>query len=915
MNKNEFAKASETPKKRSAWVIAGMTALTVGASIVGPEIVDEIQNETGGNEPRSSVKVKKSSSPITKIGDILFESRSASADAVNTVTDANGGDSGHQFKSTQTQVTSNFTVSGAAYNTGGSYDGQNATFTTLTNDSGNDQGAIAFNKQLDMTAEWTLKFNLNLTKYNSGGTAGLITGNPANGAGDFLGLVLAPIAPTALGNTGSTNGGQLGIGGDSAGAGIPNAVEWGIDFYQNGTNGKDGYYDPDNLVNPTDGTGGSILGKDGDNGNQVAGFRTTDSGGILNQVSGSTGFVPFNHDTGDDVMGFTGEGPESVTDSNWKGDSDPNLEAPMTATYTYANGVGTLTIKADNGSYEATKQITITDGVNSTMSVGFKAADGAKYSQKGVTIREFNLTLPTADTTVNYIDKEGNAISGQASTKIKANVNDTLAMVTSNASTNPTGTAHTFTPPVITGYTYVGTKYGTTGTTTGPLTVSDTDANNIINVQYAKNSKLTTVFVDQNGKVISTVPSVELGTAGTNYDGQKGTDAADYSEYTAALEAATKVGYTGAVSGVYSDSGLTTKLGADLSAATFGSSDKTVYVQLTPAAQTATINYTQPDGLNDAGKTALSTAISGSATSLTGVTDGAYSANTIKVPDGFTAKITASDGTVLDTDSTKSMYYKDNGDGTYTIVGAFNMTSAGALAVPSFTVAYAQKAVNMTTTYPDGSTDVVNQNAFTDYAEQSIKQQDGKVSFVDNNKATSIAAGSFGADNIAHTVAYEDAPQDAGVVASDQSVQDALKAVNDAQTLADYQTALSAYNAAVLDAQKKHVQANIDSINNNIAQIQSDITQLTAIADDNPNDTTIAGLLADAKERLTNAQTALSQAKAALASLDSAKTMADANDLVVGTDQNSAAAASAQQIADTDLASAQTRNWRRWPKQ
>ncbi|WEY47472.1 hypothetical protein P3T51_07785 [Weissella confusa] len=91
MNKNEFAKASETPKKRSAWVIAGMTALTVGASIVGPEIVDEIQNETGGNEPRSSVKVKKSSSPITKIGDILFDSRSASADAVNTVTDANGG--------------------------------------------------------------------------------------------------------------------------------------------------------------------------------------------------------------------------------------------------------------------------------------------------------------------------------------------------------------------------------------------------------------------------------------------------------------------------------------------------------------------------------------------------------------------------------------------------------------------------------------------------------------------------------------------------------------------------------------------------------------------------------------------------------------------------------------------------------
>lgn len=905
MNKNEFAKASETPKKRSAWVIAGMTALTAGASIVGPEIVDEIQNETGNNEPRSSVKVKKSSSPITKIGYILFDSRSASADAVNTVTDANGGN--HAFTSTQQQVTSNFTLSGTGVsNASGSLSGTlrsgSATFTTLTNASGNDQGAIAFNKQLDMTANWTLKFNLNLTKYNSGGTTGLVSGNPSNNAGDFLGLVLAPIAPDKLGTAGGTGGGQLGIGGDSGGAGIPNAVEWGIDFYQNGTGNE--FNDPTNIVNSTDGTGGSLLGSNGKDGNQVAGFRTPDSAGKLNVVNGSEGFQAFDKSNGSTFIGFTGNGPEDVTDPDWAGPSNPNLEAAMTVTSTYANVVGTLTVKADNGTYTATKQITITDGVNSTMSVGFKSADGAKYSQKGVTVKDFNLTLPTAVTTVNYVDKEGNAISGQSSTKIKANVNDTLAMVTSGASTNPTGTAHTFTPAIISGYTYVGTMYGTSKSTTGPLKVSDTDANNIINVQYAKNTKLTTAFVDQNGKVISTVPSVELGTAGTNYDGQKATVAADYADYTTALSNATKVGYTGAVSGVYSDSGLTTKLGADLSAVTFGSSDKTVYVQLTPAAQTATISYTQPDGLNDAGKTALSTAIGGSATSLTGVTDGAYSANTIKVPDGFTAKITASDGTVLDTDSTKSMYYKDNGDGTYTIVGSFNVTSTGALAVPSFTVVYAQKAVNMTTTYPDGSTDVVNQNAFIDYAQQSIKQQDGKVSFVDGNKATSIAAGSFGADNIAHTVAYEDTPQDAGVVASDQSVQDALTAVNDAQTLADYQTALAAYNAAVLDAQKKHVQANISSINN-IAQIQSDITQLEAIAADNPNDTDIANWLADAKTRLTNAQTALSQAQAALESLNSGTmSMADANNLVVGTDQNSAAAASAQQIADTDLADA-----------
>ncbi|TGE73220.1 lectin-like domain-containing protein [Weissella confusa] len=549
MNKNEFAKASETPKKRSAWVIAGMTALTVGASIVGPEIVDEIQNETGGNEPRSSVKVKKSSSPITKIDDILFDSRSASADAVNTVTDANGGDSGHQFTSTQTQVTSNFTGSGTGFsNASGSYGGESATFTSLTSGGARNQGAIAFNKQLDMTASWTMKFNLNLTKFNTGGA--LAYGDPKL-AGDFLGLVLAPVSPTALGTSGG-GGGELGIGGGS-GVGIANAIEWGIDFYPN-----EG--DP-TIVQPSK---GNLLSA-GDDGTQVAGFRTTDSTGTLKAVTSDTGFTSFNHDTGKSVMGFVGDGPESINDSDWEGASDPNLEAQFVATYTYSNGVGTLIVTSapgSGGTYSATTTIPITEGVNSTMSVGFKASDGDQYSQKGVTIREFNLTLPTADTTVNYQDKSGNTIL--TSTKIKSNVNDTLAMVTSGASTNPTGTAHTFTPPVITGYTYVGTKYGTSGTTTGPLTVTDTDANNIINVQYAKNSKLTTVFVDQNGKVISTVPSVELGTAGTNYDGQKGTDAEDYSEYTAALEAATKVGYTGAVSGVYSDSGLTTKLGADL---------------------------------------------------------------------------------------------------------------------------------------------------------------------------------------------------------------------------------------------------------------------------------------------------------------------------------------------------------------
>lgn len=683
MENNDFAKANtQQAKHRRMWVTAGMTALTVGASIAGPELLDEVQTELGNNEPRTTVT--KDSSPLVKVGNVLFSSRTAAAETINNVVDANGGN--HSFNSSQTQVTTNFTGSGTGFsNASGSYDNQSATFTTLTAGSGSDQGAIAFNKQLDMTAGWTLKFNMNLTKYNTGGA---ILSGSSNGAGDFLGLVLAPIAPNKLGTSGA-GGGALGIGTDANAASIPNAVQWGIDFYQN-----EG--DSTNLVNPTDGT----LLSSGSDGNQVAGFRTTDSAGKLNTVSGSTGFTAFTKSNGQSVMGFNSTYTPSATDSKWQGPSNPNYEAPMTATYTYANGVGTLTIKADNGSYTASKQITITDGVNSTMSVGFKASDGAKYSQKGVTIREFDLTLPTADTKVNYIDKEGNAISGQASTTIKSNVNDTLGIVTSGAATNTTGTAHTFTAPTIAGYTYTGTTYGTSKSTTGPLTVSDTDANNIINVQYAKNSKITTVFVDQNGHVLSTVPSVELGTAGTNYDGQKATDAADYADYTAALATAKSNGYTG-VSGVYSDSALTTKLGADLSAATFGNADKTVYVQLTPAPQTATITYNKATGLSTAGSTAQDNAVSASPTSLTGVTNDKYPANTIQVPAGMTATIKDAAGNTLDTDTSKATHLVKNSDGSYTIVGAFRLTSAGALAVPSYTVTYTANAVKMIQQYPD----------------------------------------------------------------------------------------------------------------------------------------------------------------------------------------------------------------------
>ncbi|WP_134644787.1 lectin-like domain-containing protein [Weissella cibaria] len=165
MEKNDFANANtQQAKHRRMWVTTRMMALTVGASIAGPELLDEVQIELGNNEPRTMVT--KDSSPLVKVGNVLFSSRTAAAETINNVVDANGGK--YNFKSTQPQVTTSFTRSGTGFsNTSGSYDGQSATFTTLTNTSGNDQGTIAFNKQLDMTANWTMKFNLNLTKYNN----------------------------------------------------------------------------------------------------------------------------------------------------------------------------------------------------------------------------------------------------------------------------------------------------------------------------------------------------------------------------------------------------------------------------------------------------------------------------------------------------------------------------------------------------------------------------------------------------------------------------------------------------------------------------------------------------------------------------------------------------------------------------
>lgn len=90
--------------------------------------------------------------------------------------------------------------------------GGNRVYYTLTNGA-TQQGAVAFNKKVDMTKQWTINFDLNMTTIST--------------PGDFIGLVLMDTDPNKLGTstikddkgavqTGSkTPGGALGVNGNA----------------------------------------------------------------------------------------------------------------------------------------------------------------------------------------------------------------------------------------------------------------------------------------------------------------------------------------------------------------------------------------------------------------------------------------------------------------------------------------------------------------------------------------------------------------------------------------------------------------------------------------------------------------------------------------------------------------------------
>lgn len=296
-------------------------------------------------------------------------------------------------------------------------------------------------------------------------------------------------------------------------------------------------------------------------------------------------------------------------------------------------------------------------------------------------------------------------------------------------------------------------------------------------------------------------------------------------------------------------------------------------MQLTPAPKTATITYNKATGLSTAGSTAQDNAVSASPTSLTGVTNDKYPANTIQVPAGMTATIKDAAGNTLDTDTSKATHLVKNSDGSYTIVGAFSLTSAGALAVPSYTVTYTANAVKMIQQYPDETRSNAG-TAYGSYSAASVVQKSGYVSFVDGTKANQTPAGTFGATDKTYTITYEAVPATAGEVANEPTVTAALAAVNAATTETDYKAALAAYNTAVSAAQTAHDNAETAAK----AVDSSGFSTVTAVS---AAQTNLNNVLAQAAagqattqqviDATTALQTAISDAQAAL---DAAKAQA-----------------------------------------
>lgn len=342
--------------------------------------------------------------------------------------------------------------------------GTNYTILTPTqNDINKKTGAVAFNQQIDMTKDWTFNFTLDLVRLNSGGLAS------GYGVGDFIGLVLSPTAPTQLATAGGTKqfGGGLGLNG------LPNSLNWGIDFYNNSSSqdSNSGNYTPVGFGDSSLGVNPGALYKMG---NQVMGWRSTGANGLLNTANSTT-------DQQQAISTLNGVTTSSGKDANkWGGSGGaPDLTAPVEVNYVYNDdNTGTITVKVTTSSLQIfTRTINLT---NTSMSVGVMAGYNLAYTQMGTHITNFTLELGTGTTIVNYLDQNDKQL--RPATKFVANTTDTIGIT--GGSANAGTDTYAFTAPSFQGYSLV--PSGTTDITVGSDTINNgtTVPGNTLNIQY-----------------------------------------------------------------------------------------------------------------------------------------------------------------------------------------------------------------------------------------------------------------------------------------------------------------------------------------------------------------------------------------------------------------------------------------------
>ncbi|GAB2021588.1 hypothetical protein RyT2_06620 [Pseudolactococcus yaeyamensis] len=463
----DYKKRFVLKKVKKRWVVTGIVFATLvsGLSFVERDVFAD-DSVTRSNFPTLYDKALTTSQTAKPaLGIVPFAA--VTTPTIDNVTDTMQVGESHSATYDNSNYQKSFTVSSAgtanlAYNT--NIGGTNYTVLTPTaSDTNPKTGSVAFNQQIDMTKNWTFNFNLDLTRLTSGGFA---TGYYV---GDFIGLVISPTAPKQLASAGGSiqYGGGLGING------LPNSLNWGIDFYNNSASqdSLSSNYTPVGFGDSSLGVNSGALYKMG---NQVMGWRSTGNNGLLNTANSTTdqqqAISTLNNVT-------TGSGKDA---NKWGGSGGaPDLTAPVAVNYVYnGDNTGTITVQVTTSSPQTfTRTINLT---STSMSLGVAASYAGGYTQMGTHITNFTLELGTGTTTVNYLDQNDKPL--RAATSFIANTTDTIGIT--GGSANAVTDTYAFTAPSFQGYSLV--PNGTTDITVGSDTINNgtTVPGNTLDIQY-----------------------------------------------------------------------------------------------------------------------------------------------------------------------------------------------------------------------------------------------------------------------------------------------------------------------------------------------------------------------------------------------------------------------------------------------